>query len=147
MHFPLNAHPTLMAPMPSLCSGNSLCTPSTHFFAGAASNMTASSTVSWATLKCSLVLHPQPPFPSFYFSLSYRVPVFWSDDSFTEASSIFTYSVLVQYALHGQIRIISIIIVPEDLLPLKELCWHQKLLNFVHLDGSCLYLNSPTIVP
>lgn len=57
MHFPLSAHPISMAPMPSLCSGSSLCTPSTPSFAGAALNMTASFTVSgllWNALLFSI---------------------------------------------------------------------------------------------
>lgn len=147
MHFPLSAHPTSMAPMPSLCSGSNLCTPSTHFFAGAALNTTASFTVSGATLKCSPVFYSQPPFPSLYFSLSYRITGFWSDDGFTKDQSIFTCSVIVQHALHGQDRITSNIIVSDYLLALKGFCWCQKWLDFVHFDGNSLSPDSPALAP
>lgn len=67
MHFPLSAHPTLMAPMPSRCSGSSLCTLSIPYFADAALNTIASYTVSVPTLRF-LVLLPHPSsFPVFCF--------------------------------------------------------------------------------
>lgn len=127
MHFPLSAHPTSTAPMPSPCSGSSLCTPSTHCFVDAASNTTASFTVSGATLKCSPIPHPQTPFPSVYsvnhmeFLASVLITVL------QRASSIFTCSVVVRYALHGQDRITSNLSVPEYLLAFKGLLMSEMI--------------------
>lgn len=74
--------------------------------------------MSRATLICSPVFHSQPPFPSFYFSLSGRE--FLASDLLIVLQR--AGSVIVQCALHGQDRITSNIIVPEYLLALKVLC-------------------------
>ena len=144
MRSPLSAHPTSMAPMLSLCNGNSPCTPSTRSSAGAALNTTASFTVSGAALKCSPVFHPQPPFISVYpieFPASDLMMVL------QRAHSLFSGSVIVQCALHGQDRTTSNTVVPKYPLALEEVCWCQKWFGFVHLDDSCLYLNSPAVAP
>lgn len=82
------------------------------------------------------------------FILVYQVEFRASDQIMVlqRASSVFTCSLIVQPALRGRDRITSNIIVPDYLPALKGLYWYQKWLNFMHLDGSCLYLNS-TLAP
>lgn len=106
MRSPHSAHPTSTAPTPSLCSGSSLCTPSTHCSAGAASNMTASFTVSGLLWNALLFSIPSHHFILFIFSFSNGIPGFWSDDGFTKGQFSFLLCsyIVVCFTQGGQIN-------------------------------------------